>query len=146
MDLPADVAVEAAPPALGIPGVVFFGLGRDDALVVLDDAAAVRSLEPDLVRLGALGTRCVIVTAPGDRPGVDVVSRVFCPNAGIPEDPVTGSAHCTLATYWAGRLGRTRLRGEQASRRGGLVAMVPAGERVVLGGRAVTVAAVRLLV
>lgn len=81
----------------------------------------------------------MIVSAPGDRKGVDVVSRVFAPNAGIPEDPVTGSAHTTLATYWGPRLGRSVLVGEQASARGGLVQMRLVGERVVIGGRAVSV-------
>lgn len=145
MDFPADQALEAPLPRLSIPGVAWYGLGRFDALVVLEDASSVRALAPDLGELAALGTRCVIVTAPGDRPGIDVVSRVFAPNAGIAEDPVTGSAHCTLATYWGGRLGRQALVGEQASRRGGVVHMRRAGDRVVLGGQAVTVAEVRVL-
>jgi predicted PhzF superfamily epimerase YddE/YHI9 len=70
---------------------------------------------------------------------------VFAPNAGIPEDPVTGSAHCTLACYWGERLGREALVGEQASARGGIIRMRRVGDRVVLGGQAVTVAHVRLL-
>jgi len=74
------------------------------------------------------------------------VSRVFAPAVGIPEDPVTGSAHCTLAPYWADRLGRNDLVGEQASARGGIVRMRVAGDRVILGGRAVTVSNVRMLV
>jgi predicted PhzF superfamily epimerase YddE/YHI9 len=88
----------------------------------------------------------VIVTAPGDRAGIDCVSRVFAPAVGIPEDPATGSAHCTLAPFWAERLGRTELVGEQASERGGIVRMKVAGDRVILGGRAVTVSNVRMLV
>ena len=79
------------------------------------DAAAVRSLQPDLAAIAALGVRCLIVTAAGDRADVDCVSRVFAPSAGIPEDPVTGSAHCTLAPFWSERLGRDELVGEQAS-------------------------------
>jgi predicted PhzF superfamily epimerase YddE/YHI9 len=86
------------------------------------------------------------VTAGGDKPGVDCVSRVFAPGAGIPEDPVTGSAHCTLASFWGERLERTDLVGEQASARGGIVRMKVAGDRVILGGRAVTVSNVRMLV
>jgi predicted PhzF superfamily epimerase YddE/YHI9 len=93
-----------------------------------------------------LRSRCVIVTAAGDRPGVDCVSRVFAPNTGIAEDPVTGSAHCTLAEHWGERLGRDELVGEQASARGGTVRMRRRGERVVLGGQAVTVSTVRLVV
>ncbi len=105
-----------------------------------------RTLRPDLAALGALDRRCVVVTAAGDREGTDCVSRVFAPAAGIPEDPVTGSAHCMLAPFWAERLGRTELVGEQASARGGTVRMRAAGDRVILGGRAVTVSQVRLVV
>ncbi|HEX4220280.1 MAG TPA: PhzF family phenazine biosynthesis protein, partial [Acidimicrobiales bacterium] len=78
------------------------------------------------------------------RAGIDCVSRVFGPNVGIPEDPVTGSAHCVLAVFWGQRTGRNELVGEQASPRGGMVHMRRAGDRVVLGGRAVTVAEVRM--
>lgn len=147
MDFPADVAVEApVPDALGVGGVAWYGLGRVDALVAVEEAALVRELVPDLARLAALGTRCVVVTAPGDRAGTDIVSRVFAPNAGIGEDPVTGSAHATLATFWAPRLGRSSLVGEQASRRGGVVRMRLAGERVLLGGRALVVGEIHLFV
>jgi predicted PhzF superfamily epimerase YddE/YHI9 len=146
MDFPADVPVEAEPPRnLDIPGICWYGLGKFDALVVVDDTAPLRRLRPDLAKLAQLGSRAVIVTAPGDRVGVDCVSRVFAPNTGIPEDPVTGSAHCTLACYWGERLSRDVLVGEQASPRGGVVHMRRSGDRVVLGGQAVTVAQVRLL-
>ena len=79
-------------------------------------------LQPDVVKLAAITMRGAIVTAPAARPGVDFISRFFAPAAGIAEDPVTGSAHCTLAPYWFGRLGRTELTGYQASPRGGTVA------------------------
>jgi len=79
------------------------------------------------------------VTAPASRPGADFVSRFFAPAVGIPEDPVTGSAHCTLAPYWAERLGRSDLTGYQASARGGTVRVRVEGERVLLAGQAVTV-------
>ena len=82
--------------------------------------------------------RGVIVTARGREP-YDMVSRFFAPAAGVPEDPVTGSAHCTLAPYWAEKLGRRELRGWQASMRGGEVRMTLAGDRVLLEGTAVTV-------
>ena len=97
---------------------------------------------PDPRRLGALtpGSVGVIVTAPAAGPGgYDFVSRYFAPAAGIDEDPVTGSAHCVLGPFWAGRLGRDELTGFQASARGGLVQVRPDGDRVRLGGRAVTV-------
>ncbi len=123
-----------------------FARARDDLLVEVAGADTVRALRPDQAALAALGSRAVIVTAAGDRPGVDCVSRVFAPNQGIPEDPVTGSAHCTLAGYWGERSGHDELVGEQASARGGTVRMTRRGERVVLGGQAVTVSQVQLVV
>jgi predicted PhzF superfamily epimerase YddE/YHI9 len=147
MDLPADEPAPAEPPeGLGLTDVRSFHRGRDDALVELADAASVRALVPDLAALARLGTRAVIVTAPGDRVGIDCVSRVFGPNVGIPEDPVTGSAHCALAAFWGGRLGRDELVGEQASARGGIVRMRRAGDGVVVGGQAVTVSRVTMTV
>jgi predicted PhzF superfamily epimerase YddE/YHI9 len=97
--------------------------------------------------MAAIGTRCVIVTAAAgpDTPHADFVSRVFAPNVGLPEDPVTGSAHCSLAVHWAARLGRTDLVGEQVSRRGGTVRMSVRGDRVTIAGQAVTVATTTLV-
>ena len=147
MDFPADPAQEVELPAeSGLAAVRWFGRGVSDYLAELDSAAAVRSLEPDLAAIERLDCRALIVTAPGDRDGYDCVSRVFGPAVGIPEDPVTGSAHCTLASFWGERLGRETLTGEQASPRGGFVRMRLAGDRVVLAGRAVTVSRVSLLV
>jgi predicted PhzF superfamily epimerase YddE/YHI9 len=147
MDLPSDHAVEADPPeTLALPTLVWYGRGRWDALAVVDDAAEVRRLVPDLNGMASAGTRLVIVTAPGDRPGIDCVSRAFAPNAGLAEDPVTGSAHCTLADYWGDRLGRGVLVGEQASARGGIVRMRRAASRVVIAGQAVTVAHTRMAI
>jgi predicted PhzF superfamily epimerase YddE/YHI9 len=85
--------------------------------------------------LAALEQDRVIVTAPGD--DVDFVSRFFAPTLGVPEDPVTGSAHCTLATYWAGRLGRSRLHARQVSPRGGELLCEVRGDRVRISGKAV---------
>jgi len=85
-----------------------------------------------------MGARGVIVTAPSDRPDADFLSRFFAPQSGVDEDPVTGSAHCALAPYWAARLGRTELVGVQASARGGLVRVRVLGDRVLLSGKAVT--------
>jgi predicted PhzF superfamily epimerase YddE/YHI9 len=104
-----------------------------DALLVFEDEAAVAALRPDMARLAALDLFAVIATAPGR--DCDFVSRFFAPRKGVPEDPVTGSAHCTLTPYWAARLGRDRLRARQISARGGEVECELRGERVGLGGR-----------
>ncbi len=147
MDFPADpLSATDAPTTLGLEEIKWCGRGRSDLLIELADAATVRGLQADQAAVAALGVRCLIVTAGGDRPGVDCVSRVFAPGAGIAEDPVTGSAHCTLASFWAERLDRADLVGEQASARGGMVRMRLAGDRVILGGRAVTVSNVRMVV
>jgi PhzF family phenazine biosynthesis protein len=154
LDLPATPAEPAEPPdglleALGGGPVRWVGRGRFDYLVELADETAVRGLAPDLRRLGRLSSLGVIVTAKADGaagPGsCDFVSRYFAPAAGIDEDPVTGAAHCTLGPFWAARLGRDELTGFQASARGGLVQVRPEGDRVRLGGRAVTVLRGRLV-
>ncbi len=146
MDFPADPpeAVEEPPELSGVPARSW-ARGRFDLLAELPDAAAVRAFQPDLAAIRSAGCRGLIVTAAGDGPGLDCVSRVFCPAVGVPEDPVTGSAHCTLAGYWGERTGRSELVGYQASARGGTVLMRRAGDRVTLGGRAVTVSEVRML-
>jgi predicted PhzF superfamily epimerase YddE/YHI9 len=147
MDFPADPTVPVPrPTALAGADVRNCVRGRSDLLVELSDAAAVRAFRPDLAAIAALDCRALIVTAPGDRPDVDCVSRVFCPAVGVPEDPVTGSAHCTLAGYWSERSSSSTMVGYQASIRGGSVRMRLEGDRVVLGGRAVTVSEVRMLV
>ena len=102
-------------------------------------ADTVRALQPDFERLRAIDTRAIVVTAASDEPAYDFVSRCFAPRAGIPEDPVTGSAHCALGPWWAPRVGRNELVGYQASARGGVVQVEVRGDRVALGGRAVTV-------
>lgn len=106
-------------------------------VVVLEDEAAVRAVTPDLSRLALAGDRQTIVTAPGT--ATDIVSRMFAPGAGIDEDPVTGSAHAVVVPYWCERLGRDRLTAYQASARGGYLDCRLEGDRVVLGGRCVTV-------
>lgn len=105
-----------------------------DALLVFDDEAEVRALRPDLAALEEIDARGVIVTAPGK--DVDFVSRFFAPRAGVPEDPVTGSAHCTLIPYWAARLGRNVLRARQVSARGGELWCELRGSRVRIAGQA----------
>jgi PhzF family phenazine biosynthesis protein len=117
-----------------------------DWLVVYESAEEVRRLRPDLAALARVeGVFAVIVTAPGDEPGVDFVSRFFAPAQGIPEDPVTGSAHCTLAPFWAERLGREQLLARQISRRGGEIRCTVRGDRVDLTGHAVLVMTGELL-
>lgn len=110
-----------------------------DYLVELESEAAVRDLAPDLAQLATVQARGVVVTAVATTPGFDFVSRFFAPQSGVPEDPVTGSAHCALAPYWAERLGKTRMLAYQASARGGMVEVEVVGNRVMLGGKAVTV-------
>jgi len=144
MDFPSTppAACEAPPALAEALGTWPRWTGRTpfDLLAVLDDEAAVRSLVPDLAAVARLDGRGLIVTARADAgAGYDFVSRFFAPRVGVPEDPVTGSAHCALAPYWAGRLGRPALVGHQASARGGRVEVRVEGDRVVLAGRAVTV-------
>jgi len=107
------------------------------ALIVVEDEAIVRSVDPDFRALAADGDVLTIITARSTE--TDIVSRVFAPGAGIDEDPVTGSAHAVAVPYWADRLGRTEFTAYQASRRGGYLDCRLAGDRVILGGRCVTV-------
>jgi len=106
-----------------------------DLLAVYGSQAEVEALQPDFAVLSALDAFAVIVTAPGD--SCDFVSRFFAPAVGIPEDPVTGSAHCTLTPYWSARLGKSTLNARQVSARGGELRCELRGDRVVLKGRAV---------
>lgn len=112
--------------------------GDFDLMCVVDDAATVRRLAPDLAAIAAWEVRGVLVTAPGDTPGVDFVSRCFFPAFGVPEDAATGSAHCALAHYWSGVLKRDSVVGYQASARGGTIRCRTVGDRVELTGRAIT--------
>ena len=114
-------------------------MSQFDCLVEVESEADVRELQPDLAQLATIPARGVIVTSRASTPGYDFVSRFFAPNVGVPEDPVTGSAHCVLSPFWSKRLGRERLTGYQASPRGGVVRVQLNGERVHLGGQAVTV-------
>ncbi|KAA1258044.1 putative isomerase YddE [Rubripirellula obstinata] len=116
-----------------------------DLLVVVEDASILKSLRPNFNAIADINTRGVMVSAAGGSNGTDFVSRFFAPQCGINEDPVTGSAHCCLAPYWADRLGKTSLVGYQASSRGGTVACEVVGDRAHLTGTAVTVLEGRLL-
>lgn len=139
MDFPALPATPVQTPA-GLAAALGIEPRRvlestDDWLVVLDDEAAVRNLKPDLASAAKFNCRCLVPTARGD--AADFVSRAFAPRIGIPEDPVTGSAHCALAPYWTGVLGKDELRAFQVSARGGEVRCRVAGDRVKLAGQAV---------
>ena len=136
----------ASPPTpRELPETLVKGLGQrpievlaaGDYLAVFDSEATIRAISPDMALLGQLDLRGVIITAPGT--DVDFVSRFFAPKFGIPEDPVTGSAHCTLAPYWAGRLGKRLLSARQVSKRCGSLTCELKGDRVLLSGSAVTV-------
>jgi len=117
----------------------YVGLVGDKHLVEVDSEDTVRTLAPDFQQLGRLPGRGVMVTARGESEGIDFVSRYFAPWVGIDEDPVTGSAHCSLGPYWSKVLRKTEMTAFQASSRGGLVQIRIEGDRVALGGRAVTV-------
>src|SRR5262249_17328295 len=118
---------------------VYIGRNQFDYLVEVKSAEALRNAHPDHGRLRKLPVRGIIVTARSDTPEFDFISRFFAPGAGIDEDPVTGSAHCCLAPFWSRKLGKTEMVAYQASPRGGVVRLRCAGDRVFLGGQAVTV-------
>jgi PhzF family phenazine biosynthesis protein len=144
LDFPAKIAVRAeAPaellPALGVAEAKFVGKNAFDYLVEVDSEATLRGLSPDHSRLRKLPVRGVIVTARSASPEFDFVSRFFAPGSGIDEDPVTGSAHTALGPYWASLSGRQEFTAFQASARGGVVRVRLEGDRVKLGGQAVTV-------
>jgi PhzF family phenazine biosynthesis protein len=143
MDFPVNPEEPASPPpdlakALGVTPL-YVGKSRFDYLVEVSSEAAVRAVRPDMVLLGTLPVRGVIITSRASAPDYDFVSRFFAPGSGIPEDPVTGSAHCCLGPFWRGRLGKDEFVAYQASARGGVVHVRVQGDRVILGGTAVTV-------
>jgi PhzF family phenazine biosynthesis protein len=140
MDFPARYALPVEPPAdlskaLGVHPVEVIA-DAANYLARLTSARAVRDVSPDFTALAALDRKGVIVTAEGDG-GYDFISRYFTPVQGVPEDPVTGSAHCALAPYWAERLRKSELRAFQASSRGGQVICRYSGARVELEGTCV---------
>ena len=143
LDFPATPVAEAPTPpglveALGAEPV-WCGRSRFDVVVELDSDEAVRTLTPDIRALARVKARGVVVTARATTGDADFVSRFFAPASGVDEDPVTGSAHCALAPFWAERLGKAAMTGYQASRRGGTVRVELRGDRVRLEGQAVTV-------
>jgi predicted PhzF superfamily epimerase YddE/YHI9 len=152
LDFPADPPDPAQAPARiaeALPGLPITAVarGRFDLLVETGDPEALHALEPRLGAIAEIPARGLAVTARGGYAGaraLDFTSRFFAPNAGVAEDPVTGSAHCMLACYWSAKLGRAVLRGYQASARGGTVGVAVRDDRVMLSGRAVTTLSGRL--
>jgi PhzF family phenazine biosynthesis protein len=150
LNFPAKIAKEVPAPsgllrALGVEQARFVGLNAFDYLVEIDSEEAVRVLAPDHSALRKFEVRGAIVTARASSSEFDFVSRFFAPGAGVDEDPVTGSAHTALGPYWAERLGKQTMTAYQASARGGVVRVQMAGDRVLLGGQAVTVMTAELL-
>jgi PhzF family phenazine biosynthesis protein len=134
-DAPADLL-----PALGV-AARYVGKNQFDYLIEVESEAVLRQMTPDFKRLATVPVRGTIVTSRSSDARFDFVSRFFAPAVGIDEDPVTGSAHCCLGDYWQKRLGKSDFLAYQASPRGGIVRVRVAGERVYLGGTAVTVTA-----
>ncbi len=143
LNFPIEPDIETMPPedllkALGVKAL-YVGKNRFDYIVEVESEQVVRNLEPDLISISKMTDRGIILTSLSDAKEFDFVSRFFAPGIGIDEDPVTGSAHCCLGPYWMKRLGKSEFRAYQASARGGIVQVKVEGNRVILGGQAVTV-------
>jgi len=143
LDLPAQVTedVVALPGIVEALGVIPTNAsqGATHYLIEVDSETTVRKVKPDFSALSQADPRPVIITSQALTPGFDIVSRFFAPGVGIDEDPVTGFAHCCLGPYWQRRLNRSEFRAYQASARGGAIRVTVEGDRVRLGGNAVTV-------
>jgi PhzF family phenazine biosynthesis protein len=143
LDFPAERDTQMETPdeikrALNVP-IIYTGKNRLDYIVEVENEDIVKTLDPDLKVIKDFCTRGVIVTSRSKDPQYDFVSRFFDPGEGIPEDPVTGSAHCCLGPYWGGILQKKEMKAFQASKRGGVINVTLCGDRVLLGGKAVTV-------
>jgi PhzF family phenazine biosynthesis protein len=150
LNFPAKLAVTAEPPAellpaLGVAQAKYVGKNAFDYLVEVDSEETLRALSPDHSTLRKIPVRGVIVTSRASTAGFDFMSRFFAPGSGIDEDPVTGSAHTALGPYWAALLGKRDFTAFQASARGGVIKVRLEGDRVILGGQAVTVMTGELL-
>jgi PhzF family phenazine biosynthesis protein len=150
LNFPAKSAEPAEPPAdllrsLGVERALYVGRNAFDYLVEVESDATLRDMAPDQSALRKLPVRGIIVTARPQGDEYDFVSRFFAPGSGIDEDPVTGSAHTALGPYWAPKLGKSEFTAYQASARGGVVKVRLDGDRVILGGQAVTVMTGELL-
>jgi PhzF family phenazine biosynthesis protein len=143
LNFPSTAPKQVEPPAGLLEALsaqaCFVGLTRFDYLVQVGSEEVVSALQPDFSALRKLGVRGVIVTGLSTNGEFDFVSRFFAPGAGVDEDPVTGSAHCALAPFWSERTGKQEMRAFQASARGGVVRVSVQGDRVLLGGQAITV-------
>jgi PhzF family phenazine biosynthesis protein len=143
LDFPMQVPAESEIPADLITALgtkpKYVGETHSNYLVELDSEEIVRNLQPDFSLLKTFSVQGVIVTSQATTPEYDFVSRYFAPHVGIDEDPVTGSAHCCLASYWRDRLGKDNFLAYQASARGGVIKVTCKGDRVLLGGQAVLV-------
>ena len=150
LDFPIIAEQKTEPPSDLIDALkvrpVYVGKNQFDYLVQVESESVVRGIVPDFKQLATVKCRGVNVTSKSGDPQFDFVSRFFAPAAGIDEDPVTGSAHCCLADYWARQLGKARMVGYQASPRGGVVRVEKLGNRVILGGEAVIVVQGELLI
>src|SRR5262245_11244951 len=143
LDFPATPVEPTSIPAglveaVGVAPCVV-GKSRVDYRMEVDSEAMVRAMKPDFAELAKLPVRGLIVTARATTAGFDFVSRFFAPASGVPEDPATGFAHCSLAPYWRERFGKDEMQGYQASARGAVIGVHVVGQRVRLRGRAVTV-------
>lgn len=143
MDFPALDARQVDVPEELLAAVdrkpLYVGRNGFDHIALYESERVVRDAVPKLEHVARLRSRGLAITAASDSPGYDFVSRFFAPNAGIDEDPVTGSAHCCLSPFWSRKLEKKELVGYQASKRGGVVHTKLVGDRVFLAGRAVTV-------
>ena len=143
LDFPKQPEESTIPPAgllsaLGIDAL-YVGKNRSDYLIQVESEEVLKEINPDWGALGRVECRGVAVTCQSSSGEYDFVSRFFAPRSGVPEDPVTGSAHCCLGPFWGARLEKTELVAYQASTRGGVVKVSLVGDRVLLGGQAVTV-------
>jgi predicted PhzF superfamily epimerase YddE/YHI9 len=146
-DMEACGAPEGLSEALGLESKLWRKRPtRPSYLIEVASEAIVRGLAPDFAELRLLGIRSVMVTARAETGEFDFVSRFFAPGVGVNEDPVTGSAHCTLTPYWSAKLGKTTLHAYQASSRGGSLICTLEGDRVKLAGKALTILRGELLV
>ncbi|HTS74732.1 MAG TPA: PhzF family phenazine biosynthesis protein [Bryobacteraceae bacterium] len=150
LDFPVKIATVAEPPAqllpaLGVISPACVAKNAFDYLVEIESEETMRKLTPDFTLLKKIPVRGVIVTARSSTAEFDFISRFFAPGSGIDEDPVTGSAHTALGPYWGAKLGKTEMTGYQASARGGVVRVRLNGERIILGGKAVTIMQATLL-
>ncbi|MGA7238351.1 MAG: PhzF family phenazine biosynthesis protein [Bryobacteraceae bacterium] len=150
LDFPVKIATVAEPPAellpaLGVSSTVAVAKNAFDYMVEIESEEELRALNPDHSTLRKIPVRGIIVTARSTTAEFDFISRFFAPGSGVDEDPVTGSAHTALGPYWGSKLGKAEMTAFQASARGGVVRLRLNGDRIILGGQAVTVMQATLL-